>query len=222
VLSFTLDLLSQDAEARKKHHALYVALAVTKVPVDGITKVQNSWEKSSEFGPAGYALAIVQTALAAARTTVALSKLTKSDNGNPSGYWQGGRTGTGAGLAVSPMGQLLQLSGMSVGGDGWLQNGSGFAVSGVVHEDEYVIPKWQRADPQVAAVEQWLAARRLRGFADGGATSSGASLSVAAASPTTDGERLYAVLAQMLEVNRTMAEQLAAVKAWQLKLQVVK
>ncbi len=55
-------------------------------------------------------------------------------------YWTGGATGDGGRLALSPMGQLLQLSGMSVGSDGRLQDGSGFAVAGVVHEDEYVIP----------------------------------------------------------------------------------
>lgn len=223
VLSFTLDLLNQDEDARKKHHALYVALAVAKVVVDGITEVQNIWEKSSEFGPAGIALAVVQTALAAARTGVAISKLSKSDSSD-NGYAKGGVTGTGSGLAVSPMGQLLAMSGMSVGTDGRLQDGTGFAVAGVVHEDEYVIPKWQRQDPQVAAVEQWLEARRLRGFADGGPTSSassGAALPVAAASPTTDGEKLYAVMAQMLDVNRTMAQQLADVKNWQSQLQVV-
>ena len=104
-----------------------------------------------------------------------------------------------------------------------LHDGSGFAVAGVVHEDEYVIPKWQLADPQVAAVAQWLEARRLRGFADGGHTtsgSSGATLPVASASPSTDGEKAYAVQTQMLEAMLVMTGQLADVKKWQRELQV--
>jgi hypothetical protein len=121
------------------------------------------------------------------------------------------------------MGQLMAMTGMSIGANGKLNDGSGFAVAGIVHEDEYVVPKWMRADPQVAAVEQWLEVRRLRGFANGGATtsgSSGAALPVAAASPSTDGEKTYAVQTQMLAALLTMQEQLADVKTWQRNLQV--
>ena len=68
---------------------------------------------------------------------------------------------------------------------------------------------------------QWLEARRLRGFADGGATgSSGAALPVAAASPSTDGEKTCAVQTQMLAALLTMGEQLADVKQWQRQLQM--
>jgi hypothetical protein len=225
VLAFTLQLLDQDADARKKNHALYLALAAAKVVVDGVAEVQHIWKNSAEFGPAGIALAVVQTALAAGRTAVALGKLRGGSGGSSEGsYWQGGATGDGGGLAVSPMGQLLQLSGMSVGANGKLNDGSGFAVAGVVHEDEYVIPAWQRRDPQVAAMEQWLEARRLRGFADGGVTSypnGGPVLPTAAASPSTDGEKTYAVQMQMLAALVNMGEQLADVKQWQRELQVV-
>jgi len=108
--------------------------------------------------------------------------------------------------------------------DGKLTDGSGFAVAGVVHENEYVIPKWQLQDPQVATVAQWLEARRRRwrGFADGGYTSasSGATLPVAAASPATDGEKFYAVMAHVLDANLAMVQQLGDVKQWQRELQV--
>jgi hypothetical protein len=50
-------------------------------------------------------------------------------------------------------------------------------MAGIVHEDEYVVPKWMRADPQVAAVEQWLEAQSQRGYFEGGATG-GAALPV--------------------------------------------
>lgn len=229
VLGTTLDLLFQDEAARKKHHSLYVALAAAKIIVDGTKEVQAIWEYSAEqpensltAGVFGTVLAGIQTALAVARTGVALGKIGAGGSGDGGGsYWAGGATGTGAGLAVSPMGQLLAMSGMRIGTNGKLDDGSGFAVAGVVHEDEYVIPKWQRADPQVAAVEQWLEARRLRGFADGGpTTSSSAALPAPAASPRTDGEKTYAVQAQMLDVLQEVKGQLADVKTWQRNLQV--
>jgi hypothetical protein len=231
VLNFALELLGQDEEARKKHHSLYTALAAAKIVIDGTKEVQKIWEYSADnpangptMGAAGITMGAIQTGVAIARTAVALSKLGGggSDSGDNTSYAKGGATGTGAGLAVSPMGMLMQMSGMSVGTNGRLTDGSGFAVAGVVHEDEYVIPKWQMQDPQVAAVAQWLEARRLRGFADGGHTSasSGAALPVAVASPSTDGERTYAVLAQVLDANLAMVQQLADVKQWQRELQV--
>ncbi|MDO4782560.1 MAG: phage tail tape measure protein [Capnocytophaga felis] len=42
---------------------------------------------------------------------------------------------------------------------------SGHEVAGVVHANEYVIPQWLRKDPEVARVEEWLEAKRLRGSA---------------------------------------------------------
>ena len=231
VLQGTLDLLGQDGDARKKHHKLYMALATAKVVMDGIAEVQAIWLNADSnwlntlipgWGPAW---AAVQTGMSVARTANAISQLGSGggSGGDNASYWAGGATGTGAGLAVSPMGQLLAMSGMRVGSSGKLTDGSGFAVAGVVHEDEYVIPKWQLADPQVAAVAQWLEARRMRGFADGGPTSSGSSgatLPMAAASPATDGERTYAVQTQMLAALLTMGAQLADVKQWQRELNV--
>jgi hypothetical protein len=229
VLDFGLQLLDQDADARKKHHSLYTALAAAKIIIDGTKEVQQIWEYQAEnpangvtMGAAGITMGAIQTAVAVARTAMALSKIGGGggSSGDNTSYAKGGATGTGAGLAVSPWGQLMAMSGMSVGTNGKLTDGSGFAVAGVVHEDEYVIPKWQLQDPQVAAVAQWLEARRLRGFADGGHTSSGASLPVPAASPSTDGEKLYAVQAQMLDAMRVMTQQLGDVKQWQDRLQV--
>jgi hypothetical protein len=70
-------------------------------------------------------------------------------------------------------------------------------------------------------VEQWLEARRVRGFADGGPTSnSGAQLPVAAANPSTDGEKLYAVMSQLLEATKSMDGRLAGVETWQRELRV--
>jgi hypothetical protein len=39
------------------------------------------------------------------------------------------------------------MSGMTVAPNGRLVDNTDFAVAGIVHEDEYVVPKWIRADP---------------------------------------------------------------------------
>jgi hypothetical protein len=218
VLQTTIDLLFQDGEARKKHHPLYLALAGAKVIAEGIAEVQAIWATYSEMGPWGGALAAVQTAVSVARSAMAINKL--NDTGGVTGHAKGGATGSGAGLAVSPMGTLLEMSGLAVGANGKLADNSGFAVAGIVHEDEYVVPKWMRADPQVAAVEQWLEARRRRGYFEGGATGGGAALPAGSPLPSSQGDLTYAVLVQLLEQARQQTAQLADVKDWQARLSV--
>jgi hypothetical protein len=228
VLQTTIDLLFQDEAARKKHHNMYTALSGAKLIMDGVQEVAAIWRYSAENpangltgGVAGAVIGGIQTALAVARTAYGLTRLQEFS------FAKGGRTGGGmtmsgqaaGGLAVSPMGQLLEMSGMAIGSNGKLMDNSGFAVAGLVHEDEYVVPKWMRQDPQVAAVENWLEARRLRGFADGGATG-GAQLPAASAAPTSEGELTYAVLVQLLEQSKRQTEQLGDVKSWQARLAV--
>ena len=75
-----------------------------------------------------------------------------------------------------------------------------------------------RQDPQVA-IGQWLEAKRLRGYAEGGATG-GATLPAANAAPTTDGELTYAVLVQLLDQSKQQTQQLADVRAWKDRLTV--
>ncbi len=187
---------------------------------EGIAVVQAIWSTYSKMGPVGVVLAAVQTGISVARSAMAITKLNATDT--TTGYAKGGMTGDGTGMVVSPLGQLMQMSGMAVGANGQLTDNTGFAIAGVVHEDEYVVPKWQLQDPQVAAVVQWLEARRMRGFADGGPTSgTAATLPVPAASPSSDGDKLYAVLVQMLDESRTMNTRLAGVETWQREFQVV-
>ncbi|MDB5234384.1 MAG: hypothetical protein JWR44_1377 [Hymenobacter sp.] len=217
-----IDLLFQDEEARKKHHTLYMALAASKIIIDGLKEVSAIWQYSAEqpensftAGIFGTVLAGVQTGLAVARTAMSLAALAEPVKG----FAQGGSTG--GGMKGNGMGQLMQLSGMYIGANGKLMDGSGFGVAGVVHEDEYVVPKWMRADPQVAAVEQWLEARHLRGFDGGGATGGSAiTLPAPNASPGTDGELTYAVLVQLLDQAKLQTEQLADVRSWQGRLNV--
>ena len=82
LLSFGLNLLGQDAKARKKHHSLYTALAAAKVIVDGTKEVARIWEYSADnpangptLGAAGIIMGGIQTGVAIARTAVALGQL---------------------------------------------------------------------------------------------------------------------------------------------------
>ncbi|MDO7852309.1 hypothetical protein [Hymenobacter convexus] len=230
VLQTTIDILFQGEAARKKHHNLYTALSGAKIIMDGVQEVASIWRYSAENPlngvTGGVACAViggVQTALAVARTVYGLTRLQEFS------FAKGGRTGSGmmmgsgeaqgGGMAVSPMGTLMEMSGIAIGSNGKLMDNSGFAVAGLVHEDEYVVPKWMRQDPQVAAVEQWLEAKRLRGYAEGTGTG-GATLPAAAAAPQSDGELLYAAVLQLLDQSKQQTAQLADVKSWQARLAV--
>ncbi|MDO7875988.1 phage tail tape measure protein [Hymenobacter sp. ASUV-10] len=229
VISTGIQLLGQDEEARKKHHTLYVGLSAAKILMDGYQEVASIWRYSAEnpangmsMGAAGIILGGIQTALAVGRTMMAISNL----NDMP-GYAAGGATGDGmvvspgTGRRVSPWSAMMEYSGISIGSNGKLTDGSGFAVAGVVHEDEYVIPKWLRQDPQVAAFEEWVEAKRMRGFYTGGRTSDSgpASVDQVFADLGSDGATT-GLLTDMLGEMRTMNGRLAGVESWQRQLQV--
>lgn len=218
VLGGTIDLLFQDEQARKEHHDAYMAMAASKIIVDGLQEVSGIWMHATELGPiAGPIVGALQTALAIGRTMVALDKLGET---SPAGFAKGGATGGGMkGMPGYSMNEMFGMPGAFVGSNGKLMDNSGFAVAGIVHEDEYVVPKWMRQDPQVAAVEQWLEAKRLRGYAEGGATG-GATLPAANPAPASDGELTYAVLVQILQQAQQQTQQLADVKDWQTKISV--
>lgn len=63
---------------------------------------------------------------------------------------------------------VAQINGVQFAEGGWTGPGGKWDVAGVVHKDEYVVPKrvknLPQAQPHIAAIEQM----RLRGYADGG------------------------------------------------------
>jgi|GEM_PF-5948549 len=59
-----------------------------------------------------------------------------------------------------------------------------------------------RADPQVAQMEQWLKARRLRGFSQGGATTTPGRSQVPAGGDELPPPALVALLEQLLAEQR--------------------
>jgi hypothetical protein len=145
-LSVAIDLLSQDEAARKKNAAAIKAFQVAKITVDGIEEVQAIW-KNANANPLnalipgiGTAIAIAQTALAVGRSVVAVGKV------NAQKFAQGGFTGGGMDI----------------------RDNTGFKVAGVVHEGEYVLPKWMVENKKYQPTIQALEASRISGFALGG------------------------------------------------------
>ena len=92
-------------------------------------------------------------------------------------------------------------------------------MAGIVHEDEYVIPKWMRQDPQVMQVEGWLEQRRQRGYYEGGPTTEGSSPApgadvVSAGTTSAESQRLVRVL-------ESLDQRLQLVEEWPTSFEVV-
>ncbi|OWP62871.1 hypothetical protein CDA63_11680 [Hymenobacter amundsenii] len=104
------------------------------------------------------------------------------------GFRKGGDTGSGQADGG------LSMAGFTVAANGKLLDAEGYPIAGVVHEKEYVIPEWMRADPKVVQIEQFLEAKRqTRGFREGGATSDDVVPTATAPRPAGE-ERLVQVL----------------------------
>lgn len=134
------DLLSQDEKLRKKNASAIKTFQVAQVIIDGISEVQKIWANWGSLFPYGPAIAGVMTAIAGARSAIAISKIT-----NAKFAW-GGYTGIGFGAPDS----------------------TGHRPVGVVHEREWVGPRWMVESPALSPVFNTLESIRRRGFADGG------------------------------------------------------
>jgi hypothetical protein len=218
-------LLNSDAvkfleESLGKQTVLYKAFqvarklaAAAKIQVDLVQEIQGYWKNSSEFGPAGVLWAGIQSGIAAVRAGVALSTL--------QGYAKGGATGEGMTMQRPSGGQVLNVMGtamgLSVGNNGKLLDEQGLEVAGIVHRDEYVIPAWMREDPQVLQVENWLEARRQRGFYEGGPTTQGDTRAQGElpASDQAPGN------AQLVQVLTNLDQRLQGVENWATQLEVI-
>ncbi|SHL88154.1 phage tail tape measure protein [Hymenobacter psychrotolerans] len=193
-------LLYKVAVAAQK--TLAIAEIGMSVPKQYAANAEAGAKISALFPPASVPLGAAYTfganAMATAGAGAAIAKILGL------GFRQGGATGSG--LNVSAGGKLLDAE--------------GYPIAGVVHENEYVIPEWMRADPQVAQVEQWLEVKRQRGYRDGGATSNdvpaaGAPLPAAGAPlPAATDQQLVTVLVRL-------DARLGKVEEWATRLQVV-
>ncbi|MBC6698864.1 hypothetical protein [Hymenobacter sp. BT190] len=157
--------------------------------------------------PLGVAYTIGTNALAVIGAAGATAKV--------AGFREGGRTLSRNGS------NLLDLSQLSIGLSGKLLDQEGFAVAGLVHENEYVIPEWMRQDPKVIQVEQWLEQKRQRGggsFRDGGPTTEGDGHTPTGAGLLGESSEMTALLRTLVEGLRRQDERM---DTWARELTVV-
>ncbi|HPH86622.1 MAG TPA: hypothetical protein PLC48_14225, partial [Ferruginibacter sp.] len=86
-----------------------------------------------------------------------------------------------AGYAIAQRNKIKSLAVGGPTGSGYgSPDESGYKVAGVVHQDEYVIPAWERKVPQVMAMERIIESIRVNrtGYAAGGTVQQPASISV--------------------------------------------
>lgn len=135
------DLLGQDEKARKKNAAAIKTFQTAQVVIQGISEVQKIWAHAADLGPiAGPIIGAIQTAVAVARSAIAIGKIQATK------FFFGGFTGIGRGRPDE----------------------TGARPVGVVHEREWVGPRWMVESPALAPVFNTLESIRRRGFADGG------------------------------------------------------
>lgn len=187
--------------------------AVANIGINLYDEIQNYWRTAATMGPiAGPVYGIGLSTLATVRAGMAVA--------NVVGFAKGGATGEGARVSTAGMGQwgtaMRAATGMGVASNGKLVDAQGLEVAGIVHKNEYVIPEWMRQDPEVLQVENWLEARRQRGFYEGGPTTAGERRPVATALPTDPAES-----AQLVQVLASLDQRLARVEEWPTQLNVV-
>lgn len=135
------ELLARDEQARKKNAAAIKAFQSAQVLTSGILEVQKIWASVAEFGPFGPVIGGILTAVAVARTGLAIGKIQAAK------FAGGGYTGPGFGI---------------------VPDSTGHRPVGVVHAHEWVSPPWMTQHPVFGAQIAALESVRQRGFADGG------------------------------------------------------
>jgi len=175
-------------KAAKKRQKLEIAQAIQA----GIIEVAQIWKGAAALGfPVGPIVGAVQTAVAIARTALNVRKIRQQS------YATGGFT-----------------EAMRVDGSGKLVDNTGHAVAGVVHEKEWVAPRWMTESPRHANVIGWLESERTRRFATGGYAAPTADT---AAPGTPDTGQMQEQFAMLQKDFRTYA---ARVDNWAQQLQV--
>jgi|GEM_PF-1878423 len=208
-------MLAQNTVAYKAFKIARKADAIANIGIALYDEVQQYWKTASTLGPiAGPIYGIGMSGLAIVRQGVAAAKI--------AGFEKGGATGDGVRMARPAGGMwdvVSQATGMGVGSNGKLVDAQGLEVAGIVHKNEYVIPEWMRQDPQVLQVENWLEARRQRGFLQGGPTTEGDRRSADA--PTTGQADQVGASQQLVQVLSSLDQRLREVEQWPTTFEVV-
>lgn len=192
----------QKEQIQRESAQKLLRVQVAQIVADGIKEVASIWAGAATLGPvAGPIVGALQTGLAIGRSVLAVRKARQQANA----YADGGFT-----------------SAMSINGQGHLIDQTGHKVAGVVHEKEWVGPRWMVEDPQYANVIGWLESERTRRFAEGGMTSPNSQPPIpnTPSTPTTspDFNQLAGQLGQLRSDFNTYA---AKVDAWARQLRVV-
>lgn len=187
------ELEAEKEQVRKAAAKKKQKLDISQTIADGIREVASLWAGYASMGPVGVVLAGIQTAFAVARTALNVRKIQGQS------YATGGFT-----------------SAMRVDGQGKMIDQTGHAVAGVVHENEWVAPRWMAESPRYANVIGWLESERTRRFAAGGYAAPAAASGSAGSTP--DVGQMQERLAMMQEDFRLYA---ARVDNWAQQLQVV-
>lgn len=143
-----IGLLSKDEEARKKNAQIIKTFEKAKVLTNLYAEISSIWRNSSSnpanafFPGAAQLIAGVQTAAAVGRSVVAIRNI------NSQTFARGGYTGRGG-----------------------RRDHTGHRVAGVVHDGEWVAPKWMTTSKKYRGIINALEGQRNRGFASGGFTS---------------------------------------------------
>ncbi len=186
----TIKLLKEEEKERGKSSVALKAFSAGKVIIDGVQEVQAIWKTANEnplnalFPGAGNAIAILKTAVAAARTRQALGKISGA------GFYFGGYTGN------QPIGIDTQ----------------GRGVTGVVHQNEWVAPEWQVNHPDYGPLINYLEQGRQRGFVEGGFTSANttpslqASSALGASTPIGSNQVLNGIKNEIVASNQILAK----------------
>jgi hypothetical protein len=141
-----LGFLAKDEEARKKNASIIKAFEIGKIIANSIAEISSIW-KNANSNPAnalipgfGTALAIGQTALASGRAALAVQQIRGQS------FYRGGYTGDGFAMDYS----------------------TGHRFAGMVHDGEWVAPKWQVESPEYGPIIRFLENSRLNGYVSGG------------------------------------------------------
>lgn len=139
-----MDAMGQKSEKNARYQK---ALGLVQIGIDtgvatasGIRAAMSDWGTSSVWEKIAATVAVVAEIVAGAASAYSLV-----NQANVPSYAVGGRTGAGT-----------------------YTDETGFRVAGVVHQDEYVIPAWERKIPMVQSFENIIEAIRLNKYAAGG------------------------------------------------------
>jgi hypothetical protein len=135
------DFLAADEKARKKHAEIIKAFQIGEVMINLYSEIQKIYQKNATL-PFGQIISAVEAAGSTFRAISATRRIASQR------FDEGGYTGSGSGP----------------------KDKSGYRVAGVVHQDEWVSPKWMTEHPSTAPIIAAMERIRQRGYADGGYT----------------------------------------------------